>query len=103
MKQHGNRGFTLLEMLIVIGLWHEVSLRYLAWGVYHGLGIVVWQQSQTLREKLPGIGPGFTRLVLDTLSVLLTVHFVWLGFLLVRQPDLASTIAVLERLFLGRF
>jgi D-alanyl-lipoteichoic acid acyltransferase DltB (MBOAT superfamily) len=28
--------------MIVIGLWHEVSLRYLLWGLYHSLGITVY-------------------------------------------------------------
>jgi hypothetical protein len=35
--------------------------------------------------------------------MLLTVHFVWLGFALVRQPDLKSALAVLnDLLMLGR-
>ena len=32
-----------IASLLAIALWHEVSLRYLLWGVYHGLGIVIWQ------------------------------------------------------------
>jgi len=91
----------VLSTLIVIGLWHEVSFRYLAWGLYHGLGVVVWQQSKKLREKLPTVHSRGIRFVLDTLSILLTLHFVWLGFILVRQPDFESMFTILRTLFLN--
>ena len=90
-----------LATLIVIALWHEVSIRYLIWGFYHGLGIIAWQQSQKLWSGRPPIQSLALRRSLDFLSILLTLHYVWLGFLLVRQPDLNSMAAVLHTLFLG--
>lgn len=90
-----------LSTLVAIGLWHEVSLRYLAWGCYHGLGIIVWQQSQRLWSTFPEVRAPVFRWTLDLLSTLLTVHFVWLGFLLVRQPDFAVMLKTLETLFLS--
>lgn len=32
----------VLITLVVMGLWHEFSLRYVLWGIYHGLGIIAW-------------------------------------------------------------
>ena len=41
--------------MLVIGLWHEISYRYLLWGLYNGIGIVIWQQFQHVKPLLPRI------------------------------------------------
>lgn len=91
----------VLFSLLTIGAWHELSLRYLAWGVYHWCGIVIWQnfRSFTRRLSFPELMP--VARVLHVLSVLLTLHFVWLGFLLVKQPTFGAMAGTLELLFLG--
>ena len=90
-----------IATLVVIGLWHEISLRYLAWGLYHGLGIVFWQQFQRIKPALPAIHiPALQRLV-DASSILLTVHFVWFGLIIARQPDFNSVLQVWSILLTG--
>jgi len=93
----------VIATLIIIGLWHELSIRYILWGVYHGFGILVWQYSQGVRNMLPTINSRTARLFLDYFSIFLTVHFVWLGFLLVKQPNIESMISTIKALFLGVF
>jgi alginate O-acetyltransferase complex protein AlgI len=88
----------VLATLVAIGLWHEVSLRYLLWGCYHGAGIVLWQRLQPLWRRFPPLHHPALRRVLNAGSILLTLHFVLLGFLLVRQPDVAAMAATAERL-----
>jgi len=39
--------------MITIGVWHELSLRYILWGVYHSIGIFTWE---ILSKKYKGIG-----------------------------------------------
>ena len=86
--------------LVSIGLWHEVSVRYLLWGIYHGLAVAIWQRFQTVRKHSPvTVTSRPARLGLDILSTVLTVHFVWLGFLLVRQTSVADMGNVLYQLF----
>jgi alginate O-acetyltransferase complex protein AlgI len=92
----------VLATLVVVGLWHEVSLRYFAWGCYHGLGIIIWQQSQRLRFEVPLMETKALRWCLNGLSRLLTLHFVLLGFLLVRQPDFSTMIETLQTLLSWR-
>ncbi len=84
----------ILSSMIVIGLWHELSLRFLAWGLYHGIGIVV--QSAVTRWK-PGALTGMpaplaaaTRLF----GVLLTFNFVICSFALTKEPNLAAALGV---------
>lgn len=94
-----------IASLLAIALWHEVSVRYLLWGVYHGLGIVIWQWfSRSVKawqaradwspgRVLGGISHGS--------SVMLTTHFVLLGFYLVRQPDIGAIVESMQMLFGG--
>jgi len=77
----------LLTML-AIGLWHELSPRYLLWGLWHGAGLVACYRWAAWRERLPALAVPALRPALDLLAILVTVHFVMLSFVLVQRPDL---------------
>jgi len=87
---------------VMIGLWHEISIRYLFWGLYHASGVISWQawQRRKRRYKLPVAKTPGTKALANGLATLVTVHYVWLGFALIRQPDLASAMTLLNDLFL---
>lgn len=88
-----------LATLLVIGLWHEISVRYLIWGLCHGLALVIWQRFQALKPRLPVVRNSELKIILDTVSILLTVHFVWLSFTIVRHDSLDELGAYLAPLF----
>ena len=93
-----------LASMLMIGLWHELSLRFVLWGLYHTAGIIVFQAwlRQKRRWKLVA-KTRTTKVFANGLAMLLTVHYVWLGFALVHQPDLRSVMTVLkDLLMLGR-
>jgi D-alanyl-lipoteichoic acid acyltransferase DltB (MBOAT superfamily) len=79
-----------LTTLIVIGLWHEISFRFIIWGLYHGFGLVIWQRFQALKPHLWAVRPKAARALLTGISTIFTVHYVWFGFVIVRKPDLAQ-------------
>ena len=85
---------------LMIGLWHEISVRYLLWGLYHAAGVLAWQswQRQKRRLKLPKATTPAMKAIASGLATLVTVHFVWLGFALVREPDLRSALQLLSDL-----
>jgi D-alanyl-lipoteichoic acid acyltransferase DltB (MBOAT superfamily) len=91
----------MMVSLVLIGLWHEVSLRYLLWGVYHGIGVAVWHQFQHVKPMLGKPGGPALQFARNALSTLLTVHFVWFGFVLVEQPTFAAALNVYRQIFLG--
>lgn len=88
----------VLATMIVIGLWHEISLRFVLWGAWHGGGLIIWQQFQRVRQASTLTIPSALRGPLYVLSMLLTVHFVWLGFVILTAPSFAT---VLDRVSLA--
>ena len=81
----------IIFTMLVIGLWHELSLKYIIWGLFHGVGIAIWHiyKNSSLAEGLTKRLPfyGFWAKVL-------TFHFVVLSFVIVMEPD---WVAVWER------
>jgi alginate O-acetyltransferase complex protein AlgI len=94
----------VLATMLAIGLWHEASHRYLLWGVYNGLGILVWQQFQTMKRWLPELpirNARWFRIGTHALAVLATFHFVMFGFVLVLQPTVAKALEFYRVMLLG--
>lgn len=66
----------VLAAMVVLGLWHEFSLRYLLWSVYHGLGIAVHRAF--IQHT---VGASFRNyLCWRVVATLITLHFVLLSF-----------------------
>lgn len=79
--------------MLLIGLWHGVTPNFIFWGLWHGLGLFLQNRwSDFLRTRYPDLGQN-PRLqpFLQTGGVLLTFHFVALGwvFFALSQPALS--------------
>jgi alginate O-acetyltransferase complex protein AlgI len=88
-----------LVSMVIFGLWHEISLRYVAWGLYHGAGIAIWQNFQKWKFDVPVPRGGIWTYVWHALSILLTFNFVILSFVLILEPDLSAAMRVYSILF----
>jgi D-alanyl-lipoteichoic acid acyltransferase DltB (MBOAT superfamily) len=78
-----------LATMALIGLWHGVTLGFLLWGVWHGLGLFVQNRwSVWMRNRVPawGMTPRGA-LALRYSGVLFTFHYVTLGWLFFFLPD----------------
>lgn len=94
----------VLATMLAIGLWHEASYRYIVWGAYNGLGIVAWQMFQSATARLPEWNfrqSTWYCVSTHVLAVLVTFHFVMLGFVLVLRPTLADALAFYQALLPG--
>jgi len=91
-----------ITTFLVIGLWHEVSVRFLVWALYHATGVIIWREFQTLKRQLglPRLPPGILATVAHAASIVLTFHFVGFGFTIARQPTLAAMFESFRMLFL---
>jgi alginate O-acetyltransferase complex protein AlgI len=88
---------TVLNLLVVMGLgglWHGASWNFAAWGLYHGVLLVLHREWRRLAERL-----GFTQLLdrpaLRPLWIALTFLLVSIGWIPFRAPDFAATWATL--------
>jgi len=74
----------IIFTMLVIGLWHDLSLKYIIWGLFHGLGIAIWHiyKNSTLAEKLTAVLPFY-----DIWAKVLTFHFVVLSFVIVMKSN----------------
>lgn len=88
-----------MATMIAIGLWHEISLRFLFWGAWHGVGLIVWQKSQGWTVRLESALPETALPVLHVAKVVFTVHFVWLGFVILTAGTPAQALETYGRLF----
>jgi len=67
-------------IMVVIGLWHGLAWHYLAWGLYHAAGLLIYRAYTDLfRGGDRGIRPGLWRRLG---AGLFTFHFVAFGWLL---------------------
>lgn len=89
----------VLCAMLILGLWHEFSVRYLVWGAYHGLGIACWQAARGSRWH---IGRQGTSARIWTLaSWLLTMNFVILSFAFTKELHIGDAVRVLRLIVLG--
>lgn len=92
-----------LATFTVIGLWHELSIRYILWGLWHGAGILGWRKLQELkyRWRLPRARSRFAVYTLNVISVILTFHYVALGLVIVAGKSLSDASATYRNLLVG--
>lgn len=92
----------IIASMLVLGLWHEISWRYFAWGLYHGAGIALWRAFQEVKGRLPqvvGRGGGAVRLAVDAGSYIITMNFVLLSFAITKEPDMKAALNVYRAIF----
>lgn len=87
--------------MILIGLWHGVTLGFFLWGVWHGVGLFLQNRwSEWMRTHAPAWSmTSWGTSALRYSGVLLTFHYVTLGWLFFFMPDPALAWKVMLKLF----
>jgi alginate O-acetyltransferase complex protein AlgI len=87
--------------MVLIGLWHGITINYLLWGLWHGVGLFVHNRwSGFLRRRSPtGRSPEPARGMLKFLNPFLTFNFVCLGWLFFILPTPSLTWQAFQKLF----
>ncbi|MCU0515021.1 MAG: hypothetical protein MUE40_20895 [Anaerolineae bacterium] len=90
-----------LSTMLIIGLWHGVTLPFAVWGLWHGAGLFVhklWSdRSKRWYLRLKTQPRGYRAWSLA--GTLLTFHFVCLGWVWFALPDMGQALRVFLRLF----
>jgi len=89
---------TQMGTMVLIGLWHGVTWNFVAWGVWHGLGLFVHNRwSEWTKGRFATLPMGWQK-ALNVGGVLLTFHFVAIGWVFFALPSLTVSGQFLQRL-----
>ena len=88
-SRHGVARYVMATLVSMglCGLWHGAGWTYAAWGVWHGIGLVVCRFLQRLARPIPA-----------ALGWLVTMAFVLAGWVLFRAADFATAASILASL-----
>ena len=92
---------TQIGTMLLIGLWHGITWNFVFWGLWHGIGLLVQNRwSDWVKPKMGNLEtkPGLNRLV-NVSNVLLTFHYVALGWVWFALPNLKLSLLVFQKLF----
>ena len=92
-----------LTTMVLIGLWHGIGWGFLIWGAWHGLGLFIQNRWSTWMRNQAGrrwSGP-VARRVASGASILVTFHFVSLGWVWFTLTDPGQAGRIFLRLFGG--
>jgi D-alanyl-lipoteichoic acid acyltransferase DltB (MBOAT superfamily) len=88
-----------LATMLIIGLWHGVTINFILWGAWHGLGLFIQNRWSDFAKTRFAVNNSRLLTALQIGGVLLTFHFVALGwvFFALSEPMLSAN--VLLKLF----
>ncbi len=101
-NRRGNRFLNLIITMGLGGLWHGSHLRFLIWGLLHGVGLAV---AHTFNEfaasaRMPSVMRQFWASTVGRgLAWFLTFHYVALLWIFFRAEDMERALEILRRLF----
>ncbi len=101
-SKQGNRYLNLLITMGLGGLWHGSHLRFLVWGLMHGLGLAVVHAFQLLKSRMiksPKSIPPILEKCAKPLAWVLTFHFVSFLWIFFRAEDMERSLEILRRIF----
>jgi alginate O-acetyltransferase complex protein AlgI len=83
-----------LATMVLIGLWHGITWNFILWGTWHGLGLFIQNRwSDFAKTRINPTNPRMQK-ALQIGGILLTFHFVALGwvFFALTEPSLSQTV-----------
>lgn len=83
---------TQISTMVLVGLWHGVTVNFVIWGVWHGLGLLIQNRwSGWIKGIFPPSDKKWLQLLRNSASTILTFHYVTLGWIwfVLPSPDLA--------------
>jgi D-alanyl-lipoteichoic acid acyltransferase DltB (MBOAT superfamily) len=83
---------TQLSTMILVGLWHGVTVNFVFWGLWHGLGLLIQNRwSVWINKRIPPTDKKWTQFIRDGVGIFLTFNYVSLGWIwfILPTPELA--------------
>lgn len=93
--------FCQVTTMVLIGLWHSITLNFLLWGLMHGLGLFIHNRWVAFtRNRLAWIQERrVLKAAVTAASTALTIQFFAVSLVWLAVPDFPTAATVLTRLF----
>lgn len=93
--------FSQVATMLLIGLWHGVTINFVLWGLWHGCGLFIQNRwSEFVRTRMINkVENSSSQLVLRFTGMFLTFNFVSLGWLFFALPSAESVWSAALKLF----
>ncbi len=88
-----------LSTMLLIGLWHGITLNFILWGAWHGLGLFLQNRWSDFAKTRLNIPSPRSQMALRIGGILLTFHFVALGWVFFALSDPSLSWRVIMKLF----
>jgi alginate O-acetyltransferase complex protein AlgI len=90
---------TQIATMVLIGLWHGVTWNFILWGLWHGVGLFIHNRwSEWMKARFALLSQGWQK-SLNVGGILLTFHYVALGWVLFALPSPAISSRFFQMLF----
>lgn len=87
--------FNLLTTMLLGGLWHGASLRFIVWGALHGIALAIHKVVMELFPRAKGKQPSF---VWKILSIVITFHFVTFCWIFFRANSFDTALSIINNI-----
>jgi D-alanyl-lipoteichoic acid acyltransferase DltB (MBOAT superfamily) len=88
-----------LATMLLIGLWHGVTINFVLWGTWHGLGLFLQNRWSDFAKTRFNINNPRLQTVMQFGGVFLTFHFIALGWVFFALSSPSISWQVLRKLF----
>ncbi len=89
-----------LSTMLLIGLWHGITINFIFWGLWHGIGLFIQNRwAFWITPKLSSLERRWVKPAYHVFGVILTFHYVMLGWVWFAMPTMNDSIRVFQILF----
>lgn len=94
-KKNMYTNFNLLTTMLLGGLWHGASLRFIVWGALHGIALAIHKIIMELFPRAKGVKPHFLWRIF---SIFLTFNFVTFCWIFFRATSFDTALNVINNI-----
>lgn len=94
-KKNMYTNFNLLTTMLLGGLWHGASLRFIVWGALHGIALAIHKIIMELFPRTKGVKPNFLWRIF---SIFLTFNFVTFCWIFFRATSFDTALDVINNI-----
>lgn len=98
----GGKWFTYRNLFLTMllgGLWHGAAMHYVVWGAYQGILLIAHKELRGLSESFKGLRTVIDSKVGHIISVIITFHFVCIGWVFFRADTFSGAMTIISKLF----